>query len=413
MTGARQGRLPKCALRGYGARQERRGGHDLPPRSPRGSAGPPRGCRPTTTSAALRSRTTPWRVQRPFVTVSSPALVPSRMCLLGATQGRAHRRLRIDGLRGRDRARRGPCERFRVHVADAVGAFACQKLVRDFVEPRVVQAAREHDCRSRQRRRARLDSDGRVTLDCYGRVGNMAPPFGLWQLSAAGAEAHARSPPEEHKESHDVAFLVPSISLAARTLGLLALALTCSVWAELRGKHVGRPLRARHGATRWHQRPDRAVSSPALECPSRICLLPAPEESRSSAQTAAGVSGTGATCTADCEENADCEDGEKGNASNAADKRCRGGFVCGWPTTVGAFACQKLCICTDFISVPTTGLKKPSVCRELTARRSTRVNSFRRRSGCRTMSGCRPSSQNVTATTSKRNPSAAGVSASR
>ncbi len=112
------------------------------------------------------------------------------------------------------------------------------------------------------------------------------------------------------------------------------------------------------------------------------------------------MSGTGATC-GDCEENADCEDGEKGNASNAADKRCRGGFVCGWPTTVGAFACQKLCICTDFISVPTTGPKKPSVCRIDRASLDAR-QLVSKAFGMWTMSGCSPSSQNVTATTSKR-----------
>ena len=156
----------------------------------------------------------------------------------------------------------------------------------------------------------------------------------------------------------------PSISLAARTFGLLALALTLfGLGGACEDKHVGRPCELGTTPLGGSSGQIAAVSSPALECPSRICLLPGAEKDpHSAAQTAAGVSGTGPTCTADCEENADCEDGEKGNANNAADKRCRGGFVCGWPTTVGAFACQKLCICTDFISVPTTGLKKPSVC---------------------------------------------------
>jgi hypothetical protein len=157
--------------------------------------------------------------------------------------------------------------------------------------------------------------------------------------------------------------LSPSISLAARSCGLLALAVVLfGLGGACEDKHVGRvcelgtvPLGGSSGQVA-------AISSPALECPSRICLLPGSEKDpRSPAQIAASVPGTGPLCTAECEENADCEDGEKGNADNPADRRCRGGFVCGYPTTVGAFACRKLCTCADFVNTMTF-TKKPSTC---------------------------------------------------
>jgi hypothetical protein len=94
------------------------------------------------------------------------------------------------------------------------------------------------------------------------------------------------------------------------------------------------------------------LSSPALECPSRICLLP----------SGGSTSGTGALCTAGCDSDADCEDGERGVKGDPADSRCKSGFACMWPTTVGAFACQKMCVCRDFVGEPTGGFQKPASC---------------------------------------------------
>ena len=155
----------------------------------------------------------------------------------------------------------------------------------------------------------------------------------------------------------------PSISLAARTFGLLALGVMLfGMGGGCTDNHVGRPCEVGTMPLGGSSGQIAVLSSPALECPSRICLLPGAEKDpHSGAQTAAGVSGTGPTCTAECEENADCEDGEKANAGDPADKRCRGGFVCGYPTAVGAFACKKLCVCTDFVNA-TTIVKKPSSC---------------------------------------------------
>ena len=155
-----------------------------------------------------------------------------------------------------------------------------------------------------------------------------------------------------------------SISPTARSLALFALALVMfAMGGACEDQHVGRPCELGTTPMGGTSGQIATVSSPALECPSHICLLPGAEKDpRSAAQIAAMTSGTGPLCTASCESSEDCEDGEKGNPDNAADKRCRGGFVCAWPTLVGPFACQKMCVCTDFVSVPPGGIKQPSNC---------------------------------------------------
>ena len=95
------------------------------------------------------------------------------------------------------------------------------------------------------------------------------------------------------------------------------------------------------------------IASPALECPSRICLLPGAEKN---------PGGTQALCTATCESNDDCADGETVSKNATGDPHCKNGFVCMWPTTTGAFCCQRMCVCRDFVSEPMGGFKKPPVC---------------------------------------------------
>jgi hypothetical protein len=76
------------------------------------------------------------------------------------------------------------------------------------------------------------------------------------------------------------------------------------------------------------------VSSPALECPSRLCLLAplsGPEDG--------GAMGARATCTARCDTNDDCE--------AETTSQCKSGFVCAVATQAGAFCCQKLCVCRE------------------------------------------------------------------
>ena len=38
------------------------------------------------------------------------------------------------------------------------------------------------------------------------------------------------------------------------------------------------------------------------------------------------------------------------------------GFFCTWPTTVGPFCCQKMCVCRDFVGEPPGGSKIPQAC---------------------------------------------------
>jgi hypothetical protein len=129
-------------------------------------------------------------------------------------------------------------------------------------------------------------------------------------------------------------------------MALLALGVACDP-----DQHVGRPCEIGTAPVSGSSGQVSTLSSTALECPSRVCLL--------AGQTAAG---TGALCTAECESTQDCQDGETADSSNPADTRCHGGFVCAWPTTVGAFACRKRCVCTDFVNVPQGGFTKPAAC---------------------------------------------------
>jgi hypothetical protein len=73
------------------------------------------------------------------------------------------------------------------------------------------------------------------------------------------------------------------------------------------------------------------ISSPALECPSRLCLL----------QPAAGTGGADggyrATCTADCQHDSDCDPETK--------EQCKQGFVCAVATQTGPYCCKKICVC--------------------------------------------------------------------
>jgi hypothetical protein len=147
-----------------------------------------------------------------------------------------------------------------------------------------------------------------------------------------------------------------------RTPALLALVLV-GTGIACENQRVGRPCELGTAAPGGSSGQIATLSSPALECPSRICLLPAADsDPRSKAQQAMGVPGTGPLCTAGCASDADCEGGELGDASNPADTRCRNGFACMWPTTVGDFACQRLCVCRDFVFEPTGGFQRPAAC---------------------------------------------------
>jgi hypothetical protein len=133
---------------------------------------------------------------------------------------------------------------------------------------------------------------------------------------------------------------------AVAALALLAFGVACSP-----PQHVGRPCELGTAAAGGASGQIATLSSPALECPSRVCLLPDQN-----------TVGTGPLCTAECESSEDCQDGETASANDPTDTRCHGGFVCMWPTTVGAFACRKMCVCTDFVSASSGAATKPAAC---------------------------------------------------
>ncbi len=79
------------------------------------------------------------------------------------------------------------------------------------------------------------------------------------------------------------------------------------------------------------------VSSPALECPSRLCLIQATTD-----QTSTSQDGSRNTCTAGCGSDGDCDAETK--------EYCAAGFKCAVATQVGSFCCKKLCVCaTDLV----------------------------------------------------------------
>jgi hypothetical protein len=78
------------------------------------------------------------------------------------------------------------------------------------------------------------------------------------------------------------------------------------------------------------------VSSPALECPSRLCLIQPP--GASTGTTSGTDGGPRATCTATCGSDDDC--------SPETTAFCPAGFVCAVATDTGAgFCCRKICVC--------------------------------------------------------------------
>jgi hypothetical protein len=91
------------------------------------------------------------------------------------------------------------------------------------------------------------------------------------------------------------------------------------------------------------------INASALECPSRICLLPAAQVNTN----------TTALCTAECGSDDDCG-GE--TTGNAADPHCKKGFACMIATTVGDFCCRKLCVCKDFVDT-SAGITTPASCK--------------------------------------------------
>src|SRR5262245_1175397 len=96
-------------------------------------------------------------------------------------------------------------------------------------------------------------------------------------------------------------FRSPHVSISpARILAFFGLALaTFALGGACTDYHVGRPCELGTGTMGGSSGAIATISSPALECPSHICLLPGAEKDpRSPEQVTAGVPGTGPLCTA-------------------------------------------------------------------------------------------------------------------
>jgi len=120
-------------------------------------------------------------------------------------------------------------------------------------------------------------------------------------------------------------------------------------------KHIGRACTLSVDPDAGTSGGSTATLDVGLECPSRICMLPAREA------FFADTPLTTSLCTADCSSDDDCADGELRSSSNPAG--CKGGFACKVAETVGDFCCRRLCVCKDFIGkTPAGGYPTPDVC---------------------------------------------------
>jgi hypothetical protein len=142
---------------------------------------------------------------------------------------------------------------------------------------------------------------------------------------------------------------------SAVLVALAALATAGSLAGCGSHEHVGRRCELGTNVTNDGSGAEFLISQPVSDCPSGICLGPAPPTDFNLR--------TGPLCTAGCESNDDCENAESADPNDASDTRCQTGFVCMWPTTVGILACRKLCVCRDFVAEPPGGFQEPAVCR--------------------------------------------------
>ena len=92
------------------------------------------------------------------------------------------------------------------------------------------------------------------------------------------------------------------------------------------------------------------VASPALECPSRLCL----HVPKDDGVTPPAEAEYADMCTNDCGSDSECD--------KVPESPCVSGFTCAVPVVVGRFCCQKMCICKDFLIVPEGGIPTPEAC---------------------------------------------------
>jgi hypothetical protein len=143
-----------------------------------------------------------------------------------------------------------------------------------------------------------------------------------------------------------------SIVLRLSLLGGIALVLVALGNTGCEDQKIGLPCDVGSAADKRQNE----FNDQALECPSRICLKPA-EDPNSSMPTPA----TTALCSAPCSQDSDC-DGQLRDPSDKTglDLRCQKGFACGIVFVKSRIACQKLCVCRDFLN--SSGVSTPPGC---------------------------------------------------
>jgi hypothetical protein len=95
------------------------------------------------------------------------------------------------------------------------------------------------------------------------------------------------------------------------------------------------------------------INGAALECPSRICLKAVPNTPTTNNSFYKDES---PQCSDLCSSDDDCSDSLQ---SKTQKELCHTGFKCAVATTVGGFACKKMCICGDFLQPP---IQTPAAC---------------------------------------------------
>jgi hypothetical protein len=138
----------------------------------------------------------------------------------------------------------------------------------------------------------------------------------------------------------------PSRSYRSQKLSAPLAALALLFLAACSDKHIGRPCNPYNMTPPVDGGVDpnsAIVNTETLECPSRICLLPAAQVSTD----------TKAFCTDECGSDDDCAGGES-RGKGMDDFRCESGFVCSYvvpklPDATTPLQCKKLCVCKDFL----------------------------------------------------------------
>jgi hypothetical protein len=144
------------------------------------------------------------------------------------------------------------------------------------------------------------------------------------------------------------------VRFALRRVSLFVVLAGATFLSACEDKHIGRPCEI--GVDMIADPKVATVNPAALECPSRICLLPAQD------RTLDATNPTGAFCTDECSGDDDCADGET-RGKRADDTRCKEGFVCRRvipKLESNPLSCKPVCVCRDFLPSNPPNLTPPS-----------------------------------------------------